>query len=58
MAVGEVTNAWDHAPVGGADRDYARSFMLTDEKVDIQATVEFAAGGSYPRRSTGTPPTF
>lgn len=49
MAVWEVINAWDHAPVGGADRDYARSFMLTDGKVDTQATVEFAAGGSYPK---------
>jgi hypothetical protein len=49
MAVWKVVRAWDHPPVTGTDRDYARSFALTDGKVDTQATVEFAAGGSYPR---------
>jgi hypothetical protein len=42
MALWKITSAWEQEPQPGSDRDFARSFTLSDGKREVQSTVEFA----------------
>jgi hypothetical protein len=42
MALWKITSAWNHEPQPGSDRDFARSFTLSDGEHEVRSTVEFA----------------
>jgi hypothetical protein len=46
MTKWHVENAWMHDPRPGSDRDYAKSFVLSDGRRSIELTVEYAAPSS------------
>ena len=41
LALWKITSAWNHAPQPGADRDFARTFTLSDGAREVRSTVEF-----------------
>ena len=42
MAYWKITGAWEHELPPGSDRDYVRSFTLSDGEREAETTVEFA----------------
>ena len=42
MALWKITSAWEHELPPRSDRDFARSFTLSDGAREVQTTVEFA----------------
>jgi hypothetical protein len=39
----KIDRAWDVEPVPGSDRDYAKTFVLSNGKDEVQTTVEYAS---------------
>ena len=53
MALWKITSAWEHELPPGSDRDFGRSFWLSDGEREVQTTVEFArpSGGAGPNEA-------
>jgi hypothetical protein len=40
VALWKITSAWEHELPPGSDRDFARSFTLSDGEHEVQTTVD------------------